>query len=73
MRILRGISSRRLACGCLVGIYETYDAKIVAVVDSRGEACDRQEHVRDRPLAPASGEPDADAPGDFRNRSRPAT
>lgn len=45
MRILKGLSSRRLACGCVVGIYETYSAEIVALVDSREATCDRKEHV----------------------------
>ena len=25
MRILRGLSSKFLSCGCLAGVYETYD------------------------------------------------
>lgn len=45
MRILRCLSSRRMPCGCLVGIYETYDAEIVAVLDARGAACDDDRHV----------------------------
>jgi hypothetical protein len=45
MRILKGLSSRRLPCGCIVGIYETYGAEVVALLDSRDHACDRKEHV----------------------------
>ena len=45
MRILKGLSSRRLPCGCVVGIYETYGAEIVTLVDSRDEACGRRDHV----------------------------
>jgi hypothetical protein len=37
MRILRGLGSRSLPCGCLVGIYETYDNKTIEVVDARGQ------------------------------------
>lgn len=48
MRILKGLTSRRLPCGCLVGIYETYQAEIVVVVDSRSESCDNHEHVPGR-------------------------
>jgi hypothetical protein len=48
MRILKGLSSRRLPCGCLVGIYETYHAEVVVVLDSRGEACSNDEHVPGR-------------------------
>ena len=55
MRILKGLTSRRLQCGCLVGIYETYQAEIVVVVDSRGEGCDNQEHVPGRQVS--LGEP----------------
>ena len=39
MRILKGLSSRVLSCGCVVGIYETYDAQTVAIVDAPGSAC----------------------------------
>ena len=39
MRILRGLSSKFLPCGCLVGIYETYDSKTVAVLDVRSDSC----------------------------------
>ena len=28
MRILRGLSSRFLPCGCLAGVYETYDERL---------------------------------------------
>jgi len=45
MRILKGLSSRRLTCGCVVGIYETYGAEIVALIDSRERTCDRKEHA----------------------------
>jgi len=48
MRILKGLSSRRLPCGCLVGIYETYHAEVVVVLDSRGDACSNDEHVPGR-------------------------
>lgn len=39
MRILRGLGSRSLPCGCLIGIYETYDSKTIAIVDARGSGC----------------------------------
>ena len=39
MRILRGLSSKFLPCGCLVGVYETYDSETVAVLDARSESC----------------------------------
>jgi hypothetical protein len=59
MRILKGLSSRRLPCGCVVGIYETYAAEIVAVVDSREPACDRKEHVQGQQLVFDQGVPGA--------------
>jgi hypothetical protein len=39
MRILRGLGSRTLNCGCLVGLYETYSARTVAIIDARGSEC----------------------------------
>jgi hypothetical protein len=51
MRILRGLSSRFLPCGCLVGIYETYDAKTVAVVDAESDSCVNPAH-RDGNIIP---------------------
>jgi len=43
-RILRGLGSRRLSCGCLLGIYETYDGRVISIIDARGEACGDREH-----------------------------
>lgn len=39
MRLLRGLTSRLLACGCLVGVYETYDGRVVASIDARSSGC----------------------------------
>ena len=39
MRILRGLTSRLLACGCMAGIYETYDGEIVTLLDERDASC----------------------------------
>jgi hypothetical protein len=44
MRILKGLSSRFLPCGCVAGVYETYDGLIVAVIDASGSACDNDRH-----------------------------
>jgi len=44
MRLLRGLSGRVLECGCLVGVYETYDGAVVATIDARGPACPAAEH-----------------------------
>jgi hypothetical protein len=44
MRILRGLSSRVLPCGCLAGLYETYDSEIVGILDARGLSCVDSRH-----------------------------
>ncbi len=44
MRLLRGLSGRVLACGCLVGLYETYDGDVVATIDVRGKKCGTPQH-----------------------------
>ena len=45
MRILRGIGSRLLQCGC-VGLYETYGGRSVALVDNHHPLCrDTTHHV----------------------------
>ena len=45
MRILRGLTSRLLPCGCLAGIYETYDGAVVTLLDDRGPHCTSGSHV----------------------------
>jgi hypothetical protein len=45
MRIRRGVSSRFLPCGCVAGVYETYNGEIVAIIDARGAACAEPTHV----------------------------
>ena len=44
MRILRGLSSKFLPCGCVVGIYETYDSETVAVLDVKSDSCAHPAH-----------------------------
>jgi hypothetical protein len=44
MRLLRGLSGRVLECGCLVGVYETYDGAVVATIDARGPVCRASDH-----------------------------
>jgi hypothetical protein len=63
MRFLRGVSGRVLACGCLVGVYETYSGEIVATIDARGERCPRSHRLHAIvPALPsdAAAEPDSD-------------
>ena len=45
MRILRGLTSRLLPCGCLAGVYETYDGAVVALLDDRTPGCTIAAHV----------------------------
>src|SRR4051812_9715857 len=49
MPILRGTNSALLPCGCLIGIYETYQGTAVAIVDAEGSYCaDRSHRVNAR-------------------------
>lgn len=45
MAILRGLSSRLLSCGCLAGVYETYEGQVVTIVDARGPKCTVSTHI----------------------------
>jgi hypothetical protein len=44
LRILRGLDSRALPCGCLVGVYETYASETVAIIDATGTTCGDRTH-----------------------------
>jgi hypothetical protein len=57
MRILRGLSSRRLPCGCVAGIYETYSAEVVTVIDAREETCRHESHLRGEQIRLEPDEP----------------
>jgi hypothetical protein len=56
MRLLRVIQSRLLACGCLVGVYETYGGESLEIIDSRGQDCVEASH-RPGVVVPAPLEP----------------
>lgn len=43
-RILRGLSSQCLPCGCLAGIYETYDGDVVGILDAKSVSCQISTH-----------------------------
>jgi len=43
-RILRGLTSRHLSCGCVLGVYETYDGRVVSIIDVRGARCEDARH-----------------------------
>ena len=51
MRIRRGLGSRRLRCGCLAGVYETYRDEIVTILDVPSTACAHPDHVTGSVLA----------------------
>ena len=36
MRLLRGLAGEVLTCGCLAGVYETYEGRVVVTIDARG-------------------------------------
>jgi hypothetical protein len=57
MRILRGLSSRVLPCGCLTGLYETYDSEIIGILDARGPACSDSSHQPGATLSRHSAQP----------------
>jgi hypothetical protein len=50
MRILRGLTSRLLPCGCIAGVYETYDGAIVTLLDERESGCPNPLHVNGDPV-----------------------
>jgi hypothetical protein len=63
MRILRGLGSRILDCGCLVGFYETYRGRTIAILDARDTTCSNMTHRVGVPLDLDSSEvPDSGTP-----------
>ena len=72
MRILRGLGSRSLPCGCLVGVYETYATETVAVIDAKGSMCTNTEHRVDSPIdyAIVASPDDAQPPSTIPNMTR---
>jgi len=52
MRILRGLSSKSLPCGCLAGVYETYDGHVVSIVDAKSTGCPIRSHINGK-IVPA--------------------
>jgi hypothetical protein len=39
-----------LACGCLVGLYETYKSETIAVIDAKGSTCHVDSHRVDEKI-----------------------
>jgi hypothetical protein len=46
-KILRGLGSKGLPCGCLVGVYQTYTNETVAILDAKGSQCSDDSHRLD--------------------------
>ena len=44
MRLLRGLGSQLLPCGCLAGVYETYAGTTISIIDARADLCVYDEH-----------------------------
>jgi hypothetical protein len=59
VRFLRGLGGRVLACGCLVGLYETYGGSVVATIDACGPECGHRLHEVVTLPQPAPAVPDA--------------
>jgi len=57
MRILRGLTSRLLPCGCIAGVYETYDGAVVTLLDERDERCPQSAHVPGNEIPELAGVP----------------
>jgi hypothetical protein len=55
MRILRGLTSRLLPCGCIAGVYETYEGEVVTLLDDREPACKNPEHADGNQLPDLAG------------------
>ena len=64
MRLLRVLTGQLLPCGCLVGIYETYEGRVVASIDARGHDCNRHQlhQTLSNPRAAAAARDGASAP-----------
>ena len=62
MRILRGLASQVLPCGCVAGVYETYDGPIVTLLDEREASCQNLNHTEGDEI------PDLAAPGAKRSK-----
>jgi hypothetical protein len=46
MRLLRGLGSQLLPCGCLAGVYETYHGATVSILDARSDTCSIDAHFQ---------------------------
>ena len=72
MRILRGLNSHQLPCGCLLGVYETYDGLIVRLFDAISDTCANPGH-RPGTIVPADAADVALGPNPDEPRARTAS
>ncbi len=70
MRILRGLDSRALPCGCLIGVYETYGSQTVAIIDAKGSDCTNRAHRVDSPVDFQMAELLPGAPAEKQHRAK---
>jgi hypothetical protein len=62
MRILRGLTSRLLPCGCLAGVYETYDGLVITLLDEKLGTCPDSRHVEGEELPRSAELPSPSSP-----------
>lgn len=55
MRILRGLTSRLLPCGCVAGVYETYDSHLVTLLDEKQPTCPDPSHAEGSEIPDPAG------------------
>lgn len=51
-RVRLALRGDRLPCGCIVGVYEMYDGRVLSVLDVRDAACGDAEHQPHSVLPP---------------------
>ena len=56
MRILKGLRSTVLPCGCVAGVYETYDGRVVTLIDTANASCADPAHKDGSELPAASAQ-----------------
>jgi hypothetical protein len=68
MHLQRALRGRLLPCGCLVGLYETYEAVTVAIIDAVDAGCADVRHRVGQvwEMSPATR---GSTVGDFESRS----
>ena len=55
MRILRGLTSRLLPCGCMAGVYETYEGAVVTLLDEQEATCSNPDHIEGNEIPDLAG------------------